>query len=325
MVKAIPQITQAVNIKGHTFTFEVDTGAGDNFCSTHIWNQLGKPSLSTTKSRYESATGDSLPVTGTFTVTAKLPNQSSDSEATLQFTVIQNDTLDILGRDAILKLGIDVNALITSSAASTNTVKAVFNKLQPDNKLQESCRKLCETFPELFKLELVCLKDFELDVRFKEDAKPIFCKPRPVPFAIQEDLVQSYDARIKRGVWEPTNFNAYGTPVVPIRKALLPGQKKAKLRVCGDYSATVNPQLEDHRQPVPLLEDLMRKLGGGYSFMKLDLADAYNQTRPCSHQKVKRNWHLVHTVVYSYNVIYRLVSNLHQAISNTKWNNSQKT
>ena len=121
------------------------------------------------------------------------------------------------------------------------------------------------------------MKDFELDVRFKEDAKPIFCKPRPVPFAIQEDLIQAYDAGIKRGVWEPTNFNAYGTPVVPIRKALLPGQKKAKLRVCGDYSVTVNPQLEDHRQPVPLPEDLMRKLGGGYSFTKIDLADAYNQ------------------------------------------------
>ena len=38
-----------------------------------------------------------------------------------------------------------------------------------------------------------------------------------------------------------------------------------------------NPQLEDHRQLVPLPEDLMRKLGGGYSFTKVDLADAYNQ------------------------------------------------
>ena len=47
--------------------------------------------------------------------------------------------------------------------------------------------------------------------------------------------------------------------------------------MCGDYSVTVNPQLEDHRQPVPLPEDLMRKLGGGYSFTKIDLADAYNQ------------------------------------------------
>ena len=39
----------------------------------------------------------------------------------------------------------------------------------------------------------------------------------------------------------------------------------------------VNAQLEDYRQPVPLPEDFMRKLGGGYGFTKIDLADAYNQ------------------------------------------------
>ena len=64
--------------------------------------------------------------------------------------------------------------------------------------------------------------------------------------------------------------------MVPIRKASLPGQS-AKLRICGDYSVTVNQQLEPHRHPMPLLEDLMRKLGGGHGFTKIDLADTYNQ------------------------------------------------
>ena len=47
--------------------------------------------------------------------------------------------------------------------------------------------------------------------------------------------------------------------------------------MCGDYSVTVNPQLETHRQPLPLPEDLMRRLEGGHGFTKIDLADAYNQ------------------------------------------------
>ena len=38
-----------------------------------------------------------------------------------------------------------------------------------------------------------------------------------------------------------------------------------------------NHQLEPHRHSMPLPEDLMRKLGGGYGFTKIDLADAYNQ------------------------------------------------
>ena len=94
-------------------------------------------------------------------------------------------------------------------------------------------------------------------MKIKAEARPMFCKPRTVPFAFQEDLGQAYDAGVKRGVWRKTQFNEYGTPVVPIRKPLMPGQAKAKLRVCGDYYATVNTQLETHRHPIPTPEKLM--------------------------------------------------------------------
>ena len=114
-------------------------------------------------------------------------------------------------------------------------------------------------------------------LKFKPNAKPVFCKPRPVPFSVLEDLNEAYEAGIKQGVWEFTDFKSYGTPVVPVRKTPVAGQTKAAIRVCGDCSVTVNSQLEDHRQPIPPPEDLMRRLGGGYYFSKIDLASAYNQ------------------------------------------------
>ena len=77
----------------------------------------------------------------------------------------------------------------------------------------------------------------------------------------------------------PTQFKEYETPVVPIRKAHLPAQEKARLRICRDYSVTVNPQLEMPRHALPHPEDLMQKLSGGYCFKKLNLADAYNQIK----------------------------------------------
>ena len=203
--------------------------------------------------------------------------------------------LNLLGRDGILKLNLDITSLINTSYADaiSHPVNTVFDTLKPDKTLQEACEKLCEDFPDLFKQELGCLRDFELEVKFKDHAKPVFCKPRRVPFTIQEDLNHAIDAGIKCGVWEKTNFNAYDTPVVPVRKALQPGQNKAKIRVCGDYSMTINPQLKDHRQLVPLPEDLMRKLGGGYSFTKVDLADAYNQIKlaPDSQRKLALSTH----------------------------------
>ena len=56
---------------------------------------------------------------------------------------------------------------------------------------------------------------------------------------------------------------------------------------------TVNLQLEDHRQPIPLPEDLMCKLGRGYCFSKIDLANAYNQIclSPDSQKKLALSTH----------------------------------
>jgi len=70
--------------------------------------------------------------------------------------------------------------------------------------------------------------------------KPTFCKPGTVPIALQEDLSRAYDAGIANGFWTPVTFNAWGTPVVPARKTLLFGESKARIRVCGDYSFSVN-------------------------------------------------------------------------------------
>ena len=89
----------------------------------------------------------------------------------------------------------------------------------------------------------------------------------------------AYEAGIKKGVWEPTTFCEYGTPAVPIKKVLLPGQKRARIRVCGDYSVTVNSQLETHRQPMPLPDELIHRLSGEYYFSKIDLANAYDQVK----------------------------------------------
>ena len=154
-------------------------------------------------------------------------------------------------------------------------------------KLQKECNELCSEFSDIFKEELGCLKDFELDVEFKADTPPVFHKARSVAFAVKEDLSQGYQAGIDRGIFKKTTFNDYGTPVVPIRKA------SGKLRICGDYKATMNKYLKTNRYPIPLPSDLMTKLGGGQVYSKIDLADAYNQIKlsPESAKKLALSTH----------------------------------
>ena len=111
--------------------------------------------------------------------------------------------------------------------SSSTICHAVFDDLKPDGKLQKECRKLCEEFPDVFKPELRKLKAFELEVKFKAETKPMFCKPRMVPFALQEDLAQAYNAGIKRGregLHEQRNLNL---PNPEIERSMLGG------RCCG--------------------------------------------------------------------------------------------
>ena len=167
-------------MEGKQFIFEVDTGAGDNFCSIDIWKEAGEPPLSPVIGRYEVANGQSLPTLGMFETIVSLPGDMSP-KVSLQFTVTEVPQHNLLGRDAIVRLYINVSALLlprVSSAGkpSSSLVLPIFDGLKPDLVLQDSCRQLCQEFPDLFKPDLGCLKDFQLEVKFKPEAQPVFCR-----------------------------------------------------------------------------------------------------------------------------------------------------
>ena len=276
-----PRLDVPVTIQDRQFTMELGTPTTGNFVSLPVWKQLGKPKLDDVRHRYESASKHNLPVLGTFMAQIKYPMTGKQSP--IPYIVTKIPDLNLLGRNAIQTLGIYVdNALGLRSIESQAKKKGVeaghpATSDDPYVSLQRDCQKLCDEFPDLLKPELGCLKEFELEVKFKADAVPVFHKARLVPFTLCDDLVKGSEEGIAKGVWKPVQFNEYGTPVVPIRKAHTSVSLKPKLQICGDCSMGINDQLEDHRHPLPLPEELMQKLGDGFGYTKIDLADAYNQ------------------------------------------------
>ncbi|KFD47831.1 hypothetical protein M513_11311 [Trichuris suis] len=192
-------ITQPLRLNGKHFEFELDTGTRDNFCSRDVWRQLGKPTLYEPHSRYLSATRGQLQILGTFNTKATILGQHH-GDVELELNVTSLPQFNVLGRKTIRSFDIDVRALLKGNPPTVANVHAIRPNNELDLALQKSCKGLCSNFPDLFKPELGCLKDFELEISFKTDAKPIFCRPRTVPFAILEDLNQAYDAGIKRGI-----------------------------------------------------------------------------------------------------------------------------
>ena len=108
-IRAVPQLQQNITMNDKRFVFEVDTGAGDNFCTMAVWKQLGNPTLLPTTGQYEVANGEPLPTLGVCTAAVALQGTNSPS-IPLQFTVIKVPHLNLLGRDAIVRLGINVSA-----------------------------------------------------------------------------------------------------------------------------------------------------------------------------------------------------------------------
>ena len=109
-VKYIPgqdPAVQQVQLNNKRFKFEVDSGAKDNFCSTQVWSRLGRPTLQPAKTCYMSATGNPIPVLGTFNVKAAL-DRSTSRIADVTCNVTKSHQLNLLGRTSIASLNIDV-------------------------------------------------------------------------------------------------------------------------------------------------------------------------------------------------------------------------
>ena len=220
-------VTPAVTINNRKFPFLVDTGASCNLLSSSTWKKIGTPTLQKDETRpLISASNDVIPTSGSVDLDVTVTTEDGDANSQiLPFTV--TDQLDILGTNAINSLQLTIR---------NNPVKVHVDNIRTNRShqhLQESCLQICKEFPDLWKLELGCLKDYNLKVKFKPDVTPRFCKSRTVPFAVQEDLNQAYDVGIAKGIWKPVTFNEYSTPVVPVRKQSQPNQPSGTVRVCG--------------------------------------------------------------------------------------------
>ena len=79
----------------------------------------------------------------------------------------------------------------------------------------------------------------------------------------------------------------FASPIVPVIK------NDGSLRICGDYKATLNPQLDSKVYPLPVVEDCFVAMRGGKLFTKIDIKQAYNhiKLRKCDELLTTINTH----------------------------------
>ena len=115
------------------------------------------------------------------------------------------------------------------------------------------------------------MRGMEAKIHLKEEAKPKFCKARPLPYALRERVETEITRLVELGIFEPVEVSNWAAPIVPIVKS------DQSIRLCGDYKITVNQATLLDNYPIPKGDDLFTLMTGGERFSKLDLSEAYTQ------------------------------------------------
>ena len=130
---------------------------------------------------------------------------------------------------------------------------------------------LKKKYDKVFSPGLGTMLHFKARLHLQPGAKPVFFRPRSIPFAIKETVEKELDRLKAEGIIEKVDRSEWAAPIVPIPKG------DGHLRICGDYRVTVNPLLVVDQHPLPKPEELFSSLSGGQKFSKIDLSHAYQQ------------------------------------------------
>ena len=122
-------------------------------------------------------------------------------------TVIKGDVPTLLGRDWLRKIKLNWSKLVPED-------KRVNVMSLADSRVESVVKE----YPEVFASKLGCLKDFKVSIPVKEDAKPKFCKARPVPYAMRSRVEEELDRLEEQGVYEKVAFSKWASPIVTVMK-----------------------------------------------------------------------------------------------------------
>ncbi|XP_026671356.1 uncharacterized protein K02A2.6-like [Ceratina calcarata] len=207
--------------------FEVDTRSPISAISTGYRNSselFSALPLRRTHRRFKIYQGDVIVPEGILGLTVSHKGKTR----WLELFVIPGNSAPIIGRRWLSELEIlQVGSL----------------KLNNIQKLTQSptVEAIIKEFGEVFSNRLGTYNKAKFALQLKEGAKPIFRKPRPVPYALRTKIEKELDRLVEAGILEQVTTSDWATPIVPVPKA------NGELRICGDFKDTTNKDLVCNR------------------------------------------------------------------------------
>lgn len=244
-------MTEMIFLNNIRLKFEVDSGSAVTAISENTYNlHFSSEPLSPSTKNLRSYTGGRINSLGI----VRLPVTYEGRTEMLDIYVIQGGGPPLLGRDFISLFNLELTSIKYCEKLDGNDVE-----------------KMLSQYKDIFADRLGCFNKGQIKLHLKDNAKPVFHKARPVPFALKEKLDAEIDRMLQLGIIEPVSYSEYASPIVPVLK------RDGSVRICADYSQTLNKQLLVETYPLPTVQELFSKLHGGEQYTKLDMSSAYNQ------------------------------------------------
>ena len=247
-----PPIQIDLSLNGSPTQMELDTGAARTLISEKTYQSLWKkpPKLKKSSIKLRTYAGESLKVLGSLLVTVRY----QDQEIETSLLVVEGTGQSLLGRDWLSHIKLDWKSLTICSIKPVGTLTEVL-----------------ESHGNVFRSELGQSRSIVAVIPVDASVTPIFCKARPVPYALRDKVDKELTRLQEADVIEPVQFSDWAAPIVSVLKP------DGSLRICGDYKITINKAAKAESYPLPRAVDLFAKVSGGKTFSKLDIRSAYQQ------------------------------------------------
>ncbi|XP_011883681.1 PREDICTED: uncharacterized protein K02A2.6-like [Vollenhovia emeryi] len=197
----------------------------------------------------------------------------------LHLYVVDGDREAVVGREWISQLN-----QVRELQNKIGDIRAVKQIAECNN---SKVRSLLKDFPNITIPSVDKISKIQARLNLKPNVNPVFLKARTVPFRLREKVENELEKLVQQGILEKVDYSDWATPIVPVLK------KNNEIRICRDYSVSLNPRLNVDIHPLPTPDELLTQMAGGTVFSKIDLLQAYLQleVRPQDRELITLNTH----------------------------------
>uniref|UniRef100_A0A0K0EAY5 RNA-directed DNA polymerase n=2 Tax=Strongyloides stercoralis TaxID=6248 RepID=A0A0K0EAY5_STRER len=248
-----------VSIMDQNIMFKLDTGADKSIISKNVWEQLGKPAL-VTKNINENlfdVNGQKLEILGYLRCKISIKNVEYPAE----LRVFERNKC-LIGKDLIMAVKLDLNSLFYEMDDITKG---------EGFSASDQTQVFIQKYPRLFDTQRNDGSKLTAKLILKKDHIPKFVPPRRHPYALRDKVNEELRRMIAMNVIKPVPTSKWSSPICAVLKP------DGSVRICGDYSKTVNPQLDIEQFPIPSLYEALDKVSNCSIYGKIDLKNAFNQ------------------------------------------------